>query len=114
MALWMDRVWPTINDQPSARRAVERAARLTTLWAVVYGAIGLVSIFSGTRITERNPEGVDGGGASTSGFAILFCGIMFAIIAWKIRNMSRGWTLGGLVLAATTLLADLAESPSPI
>jgi hypothetical protein len=57
---------------------------------------------------------LDSGGDSVSGFAFLLCGILFGLVAWKIRSMSRGWTLGGLVLATITLLSDLAASPSPI
>src|SRR5258708_34482648 len=97
------RVWPTINDQDSARRAVERAARITTVWAVVNAAIGLISMFSGSRITERSPvewQGrvLDNGGDRVSGVAFLLCGILFGLGAWEIRSMSPGWTLGGRVL----------------
>jgi hypothetical protein len=113
------RLWPTINDEPSARRAVERAARITTVWAIINAGFGIISILSGSRITERDPlkwQGgvIDNGGQSVSGYAVLFVGILFGLVAWKMRRMSLPWTLGGLILAAITLLADLAETPSPI
>jgi len=57
---------------------------------------------------------IDNGGPSVSGYAFLFVGILFGLVAWKMRRMSLPWTLGGLILAAIILLADLAEMPSPI
>jgi hypothetical protein len=113
------RLWPTINDEPSARRAVERAARITTAWAVINAALGIISILSGSRLTERDPikwQGsvIDNSGQSVSGYAFLFIGILFGLVAWKMRRMSLSWTLGGLILAALTLLADFAATPSPI
>jgi hypothetical protein len=107
-------LWPTINDEPSARRAVERVARITTIWAVINAGLGIISILSGSRITDRDPSGIDNGGQSISGYAFLFVGLLFGLVAWKMRRMSLVWTLGGLVLAAITLLADLAETPNPI
>jgi hypothetical protein len=119
MRRWKERIWPTINDQRSASRAVERAVRITTIWAVVNAAIGLVSILSKSRITDRNPVEWDGmvldsGGSSISGLVFLFLGVLFGVVAWKIRSMSRNWALGGLVLAAIMLFSDLATFPSPI
>ena len=113
------RLWPATNDEPSARRAVERAARITTVWAVINAGVGMMSILSSSRITERDPlswQGgvIDNGGQSVSGYAFLFVGILFGLVAWKMRRMSLAWTLGGLILAAITLLADLAATPSPI
>jgi hypothetical protein len=112
-------LWHHVNDEPSARRAVERAARITTVWAVINVGLGIISILSGSRITERDPlkwQGgvIDNGGQSISGYAFLFVGILFGLVAWKMRRMSLPWALGGLILAAITLLADFAETPSPI
>jgi hypothetical protein len=112
-------LWPAINDEPSARLTVERAARITTFWAVINAALGIISILSGSRITERDPTNwqggvIDDGGQSISGYAFLFVGILFGLFAWKMRRMSMPWTLGGLILAAITLLADFAAMPSPI
>lgn len=119
MRRWKERIWPTITDQASATQAIERAVRITTIWAVINVAIGATSLWSGARITERNPiewNGIvlDNGTASASGFIFLFLGVLFGVVAWKIRGMSRGWTLGGLIIAAVILLSDFATSPSPI
>jgi hypothetical protein len=119
MRRWKERIWPTINDESSALHAVERAVRITTIWAVINAALGVLLILSGSRITDRNPvewqgQVLDSGGQSTSGYAFLFCGVLFGVVAWKIRGMSRGWALTGLILAAVTLLSDFALAPSPI
>jgi hypothetical protein len=78
----------------------------------------MILILSGSRITERDPlswQGgvIDNGEQSVSGYAFLFVGILFGLVAWKMRRMSLAWTLGGLILAAITPLADLAATPSP-
>jgi hypothetical protein len=54
MRRWRERFWPTIDSPLSARRAVERAARITTLWAFVNVALGLVMTFSGTKATDAS------------------------------------------------------------
>jgi hypothetical protein len=108
MRRWKDRFWPTIDSPASARLAVDRAARITTIWAFVNIALELVLFFSGTRVTERGPVGT-----STSGIAFLLAGVLFGLIAWKVRCMSRGWTLGGFCLALFMLVADLVSAPSP-
>jgi hypothetical protein len=106
MQRWKERFWPTIDSPQSARRAVDRAARVTSIWAFVCIALGLVLIFSGAKVTER------GRGEALTGAAFLIPGILYGVIAWRIRCMSRGWTLGGFIFAAFVLLADLASTPS--
>jgi hypothetical protein len=108
-----DRFWPIIDDADSARGAVDRAARITTIWAVLNLAIGLISVFSGLRVTERNTF-MDSGGSVIPASTFVIFGLLFAVVAWKMRAMSRGWTVAGLILAAITLLSDLAAYPSPI
>ncbi len=49
-----------------------------------------------------------------SGITFLIIGAIFGQIAWKVRSMSRGWTIGGLSLAALLLLSDFTREPSPI
>jgi hypothetical protein len=76
-------------------------------------------IFSGARMTERSPvewQGteLDGAGSSISGIAFVIVGILFGLIAWRIRCMSRGWALGGLILTSLLILSDFVASPSPI
>jgi hypothetical protein len=77
MRRWKERLWPKIDDPPSARRAVDRAVRLTALWSLIYLALGLTMIFSGARMTERSPvewqgTGLDGAGISISGIAFVY------------------------------------------
>ena len=106
MHRWKDRFWPTIDSPQSARQAVERAARVTSIWAFVCIALGLVLIFSGNKVANSSR------GEALTGVAFLIPGILYAVIAWRIRCMSRGWTLGGFILAAFLLLADLASASS--
>ncbi|HLK18767.1 MAG TPA: hypothetical protein VKT81_07415 [Bryobacteraceae bacterium] len=106
MRRWKDRFWPIIDSPESARGAVDRAARVTTIWALVCIALGLVMLLSGAKTTDP------AGSAALSGVAFLVPGILYGVIAWKIRRMSRGWTLGGFILSAFVLLDDLAFSPS--
>jgi hypothetical protein len=120
MRRWKERLWPTISDQASAGRAVERAVRITALWAILNFVIGLGSILSPSRVTELQPIVVDGGtfdgeGTVISGFTFFLIGALFAFVAWKIKGMSRGWAQVGLALATIMVLSDLMEAvPSPI
>jgi len=106
MQRWKDRFWPTIDSPQSARRAVDRAVRVTSISALVCIAVGLVMLFSGAKAREP------GQGEALTGAAFLIPGILYGVIAWRIRCMSRGWTLGGFILAALMLLSDLASTPS--
>jgi hypothetical protein len=106
MQRWKERFWPTIDSPQSARQAVDRAARVTSIWAFVCIALGLVLIFSGNKVTNSSR------GEALTGVAFLIPGVLYGVIAWRIRCMSRGWTLGGFILAAFLLLADLASTPS--
>jgi hypothetical protein len=115
----MDRLWPAVDDADAARDVVESAARFTTIWAVINLVIGLISLFSGSTVTERNRvefQGMvmDNGGNAIPAASFIITGLVFALVSWKMRAMSRGWTVAGLILAAFTLLADLAAYPSPI
>jgi hypothetical protein len=108
MRKWKGRFYPTIDSPISARRAVDRAVKITSLWTFVNIALGLVMIFSGTKVTDSYRQT-----RALSGVAFLAPGILFGLIAWRIRCMSRGWTLGGLILASFLLLTDFAATPSP-
>ena len=68
MNRWKDRFWPTIDSPQSARRAVDRAARVTTISALVCIAVGLVLLFSGAKATEP------GRGEALTGAAFLIPG----------------------------------------
>jgi len=58
---------------------------------------------------------LDNGGHTLSGYAFLFVGLFFGLVAWKIRSMSRGWAFGGLILSVITLLTTFAQvAPSPL
>jgi len=112
--------WPAFKDQTSIVRGVERAVRFATISAVLNAGIGIISIVSNSQITEREPlvaQGIvlDNGGHTLSGYAFLFVGLFFGLVAWKIRSMSRGWAFGGLILSVITLLTTFAQvAPSPL
>ena len=117
MASWKERIWATIVDASSARLAVDRGVRFTTIWAIVSLAIGVISLLSGKHVFERNPVEAQGavfdtGGQAISSVVFVITGLVFALIAWKIRNMSKGWTLAGLIVSGLTLISDFAASPS--
>jgi hypothetical protein len=106
MHRWKERFWPTIDSPQSARQAVDRAARVITTWAFVCISLGLVLTFSGNKVTNSSR------GEALTGLAFLIPGILYGVIAWRIRCMSRGWTLGGFILTGFLLLADLASARS--
>src|SRR2546421_69167 len=115
MASWKERIWATIVDASSARLAVDRAVRFTTIWAIVSLAIGVISLLSGTHVFERNrieAQGVvfEDGGQALSSAVFLVTGLAFGLIAWKMRNMSKAWTLAGLIFSGFALISDFAAS----
>jgi hypothetical protein len=69
-------------------------------------ALGLVLIFSGNKVTNSSR------GEALTGVAFLIPGILYGLIVWRIRCMSRGWTLFGFILTAVVLLSDLASTSS--
>lgn len=114
MRRWKDRFWPTIDRPASTRLALTRSVKLFTVWAVFNGALGVVLIFTGNKVVTEPGAGMTKGENTISGITFLIIGAIFGQIAWKVRSMSRGWTIGGLSLAALLLLSDFTREPSPI
>jgi len=93
---------------------VTRSVKLFATWAVLNIALGLVLIFSGNKVVTDPAGGTNTGENTVSGITFVIIGAIFGQIAWKVRGMSRGWTIGGLSLAALMLISDFTREPSPI
>jgi hypothetical protein len=112
MATWKQRFWPTIKDELSARVAVRGAFKWSATWAFLGLALGLISLSSGTPI-EQNDLGA-GTARIVFDWVSIIDGAIYGLVAWKIRGMSRGWALTGLILATLGIVGGLSLAPSPI
>ncbi len=101
---WKHRLWPTIVDVDSARSAVRRAVSWSTIWAVLSGVLALIAIFSGRPIAE-SPDSTR---VLYDGWSLLDAAL-FGLVAWKIRSMSKAWSVTGLILVALNILFSLAS-----
>jgi hypothetical protein len=99
---WKQTLWPRIVDTDSSRQAVRTAVKVSTIWAVFSGVFALIALFSGRSVTE-NPDSTR---VLYDGWSLLDASL-FGLVAWKIRAMSRGWSIAGLILAALNILLSL-------
>src|SRR5215472_8475102 len=109
MLRWWN-IWPSIRDRKKAELVAKSAAKWYFVAAALSAVFGAISLTSGTPLSKSstNPEIV------FSGFSLVDAGL-FALIAIKIRSMSFGWSVTGLVVALLGVLLALGSGDlSPI
>jgi hypothetical protein len=87
--------WPTIGDESSAESATKPAVGASAFFAAVTGLIATLSI-----VQHRPVFGFSGWSLSDA--------ILFGIIAWRIRAMSRTWAVLGLLIYLLEVVFNLA------
>jgi hypothetical protein len=91
--------WPAIEDESSAEAAANAAVGVSAFIAAVTALLSIMSI------AYRKPiGGIDGWG--------LVDALIFVVIAWRIRRMSRAWAIVGLLMYLLEVGYKLVESPS--
>jgi hypothetical protein len=102
--------WPVLRDRNAALQVARSAARWYVLAALISGAFGLISLFSGSPIARSATD-------STIAFSAfsLADAALFGVIAFQIRSMSVGWSIAGLALGVVEVAASfLSPHFSPI
>jgi hypothetical protein len=87
--------WPAIEDESSAEAATKPAVGASAFFAAVTGLIATLSIFQ-----HRPVLGFSGWSLADA--------ILFVIIAWRIRAMSRTWAVLGLLIYLLEVVFNLA------
>jgi hypothetical protein len=105
------RIWPTFTDYESAQAAVRYAVKACTIWAIVSVGMGIVSLVSGSAVKD---SAYNGESVPYAALTWIVSGVLFGVIAWKVRNMSRNWAIVGLLIAAAGLWGDPASGRNPI
>lgn len=77
--------WPSTEDRSSAEAAVKPAVGVSSFIAAVSGLIAILSI-----IYQKPIFGFNGWS--------LVDALLFGVIAWRIRRMSRAWAVAGLLI----------------
>src|SRR5271168_1749907 len=77
--------WPTIEDESSAETAVKPAVGVSGFIAALTGIFAILSIVYHEPIFGLN------------GFSLLDS-LLFVLVAWRIKKMSRTWAVIGLLL----------------
>jgi|SRR5580704_1224082 hypothetical protein len=77
--------WPTIEDESSAEAATKPAVGASGFFAAVTGLIAILSI-----VYHRPVFGF-------SGWSLVDA-LLFVVIAWRIKQMSRTWAVLGLLI----------------
>ena len=102
-------VWPVIVDEKSAATAAHVASKLVFAWAFLLVAVGLLDLLV-VILTPAAHEPPGTSAASAFVWYTLGEGILFALIASRIRRMSLGWAIAGIVIC---IVGALAVLPSP-
>jgi hypothetical protein len=101
--------WPVIVDEKSATTAAHVASKVVFAWSFLLVAVGLLDLLVVivTPATHKPP-----GTSAASAFVwyTIGEGILFALIASRIRRVSLGWAIAGIVICVVGALAVL---PSP-
>jgi hypothetical protein len=99
-------LWPEFADEKSATIAVRRVSNWVFVWSALCVAIGLLDlIVSISLVGNRKASG--GGTGTEFVWYIIVEGLVYGVIAWRIRNMSVSWALVGLVISVVGALAVL-------
>jgi hypothetical protein len=103
-------LWPPIADEESASRAASQASKLVFAWSFFLIGIGLLDLLvvSVTPSGGNKPAGTSV--ASAFVWYTLGEGLVFVAIGWRVRKMSLGWAIAGLLVC---LLGAVAVLPSP-
>lgn len=90
---WRQRIWPTITDHDSAYAAVRGAVKITSAWAAVSLLVTIALVHIGLTHPPVSPEQI--------GEAVVYFvqAMIFGLLAWKVRGMSRPWAITGLAFA---------------
>jgi hypothetical protein len=91
--------WPKIEDQTSAEAAVKPAVGASSFVAAVSGLIAILSI-----LYHRPVFGFNGWS--------LVDALLFVVIAWRIRSMSRTWAVIGILMYLLEISLNLATNKS--
>jgi hypothetical protein len=109
MAQTRNVLWPEIADDKSAVIAVQRVSTWVFVWSSLCLAIGLLDLI--VSISLANNRKASGGSIGMEFvWYIIIEGLIYGVIAWRIRMMSVIWAIVGLVISAVGALAVL---PSP-
>jgi hypothetical protein len=108
MAKIRNMLWPEIADERSASTAIQRAAKWVFAWSFLLIAIGLLDLLVSLVLVAKSPSGISV--ATEFVWYTIGAGLMFGIIGWRIRKMSLGWAIAGLLIC---VIGALAVLPSP-
>ena len=90
---WRQRIWPTITDSDSAGAAVRGAVKISSAWAALNLLLAIASLHLGLTHPPISP------GQIGEAIGSLLDALIFGLLAWKIRGMSRPWAITGLAFA---------------
>ena len=106
MAQTRNALWPEISDEKSATIAVQRVSNWVFIWSFLCLGIGVLDlIVSISLVSNRKASG--GGTGTEFVWYIIVEGLLYGVIAWRIRKMSVSWAVVGLVISAVGALAVL-------
>lgn len=91
--------WPRIEDMRSAEAATKPAVGASCFVAAVTTLLAILSL-----INHRPVFGFSGGS--------LIDALLFIVIAWRIKRMSRTWAVLGLVIYLAEVAFNLVDNPS--
>lgn len=95
----MSKFWPKIKDSSTAKDAVNGAVGASSFIAAITALLAILSL-----VCRKPMLGLDG-------LALVDAGL-FALIAWRIHEMSRTWAVIGLVLYLLEIGERLIDHPS--
>jgi hypothetical protein len=97
-------MWPSFPNRETAAAVSRNATKWYIFGAVLSGALGLISLFSGKEIASSPTDSrIAASSASLIGAALL------GLIAFKIRSMSMGWSIAGLLFGVFVVVFSLAD-----
>jgi len=89
--------WPRIEDEGSAEAAVGPAVGVSGFFAALTGLIATLSIFQ-----HKPVLGFDGWS--------LVDAVLFVVIAWRIKKMSRTWAVLGFLIYLLEVTFNIATN----
>lgn len=95
----MSRYWPEIKDLSTAKDAVLGAVAVSIFVAAISGLLAILSL-----IYKKPILGING--------LSLVDAALFALVAWRIRKMSRTWSIIGLMLYLVEVGERVVNHPS--